>query len=162
MITLAEIKTQLTELYLADGYTFDEAHEMITAGEITWKGKRGVISHANGKVDQFKITEVISWVEENVYNDPFIKATEWMAEEQVCAPEIKANNHSVNDYTLAQVCARNVQGTQPKRNFRARLNPVFPEFLNCGTEHFAADEMAYSFMHQVFIDYTSENTNRAC
>lgn len=155
MITLAEIKNQLIELYLADGYTFDEAHEMIEEGEITWKGKRGCIQHVNGKIDSFKISEVISWVEENVYTDPFIKATEWMTEEQVCAPEIKANNHKVD---LMPDCRFGFSESIKKHYTQEHyMHNVFGGDLI----DISADQTPESWMHQPFIDYTNENTNRA-
>jgi hypothetical protein len=159
MITLAEIKTQLTELYLADGYTFDEAHEMISVGEITWKGKKGCIQHPNGKVDQFKITEVVSWVEENIYTDPFIQATEWMTEEQVCAPEIKANNHA------PKYATKNGNDVLIFNSTRFDYMPSIGYYtrgrIGEGQIESAADQMPESYSHQVFIDYTNENTNRA-
>ena len=153
MITLAEIKTQLTELYLADSYTFDEAHEMISAGEITWKGKRGCIQHVNGKIDQFKITEVISWIEESVYTDPFIKATEWMIEEQVCAPKIKANNHKAAGVIWGRFGFLESVGHYTEGELK--------KYMHQKVEH-AADQTPESYSHQVFIDYTNENTNRVC
>ena len=167
-MTLAEIKTQLTELYLADGYTFDETHEMLEEGVITWKGCKGKITHTNGKVDSFKITEVVSWSEANEYKDPFLDATEWLTEDFVCAPEVKANNHKQEP--IMRICnmppaERKVIASKRYAVIEGGLLRSYPNshFLNpCEDSGInAADQTPESYSHQVFIDYTNENTNRA-
>lgn len=71
--------------------------------------------------------------------------------------------HYTTSYTINQVNAMIVQGSQPKRNFRAQMTrlAVWPELLNDGTECESSDQTPDSYTHQVFIDYTNENTNRA-
>jgi hypothetical protein len=103
----------------------------------------------------------------NTYNDPFIEATSYMFEYNECAPANKSDSiHYVNEYTLAQVNARIVQGTQPKRNFRK--NMFWEEILEDGTENFAAEQTPESYAWYAFpvstdtvIIELSENTNRA-
>ena len=161
MITLSEIKTQLTELYLADGYTFDEAREMVSVGEITWKGKRGKITHLNGKIDSFKISEIISFVEENEYKDPFLDSTEWLTEEEVCAPEIKANNHTAYEFLHLAIITGDYKKT--------RTHVCWGDQLVSNSFSWAADQTPESYAWYAFPVSTdpvltdlNENTNRAC
>lgn len=82
--------------------------------------------------------------------------------------------HYANAYTINQVNAMIVQGTQPKRNFRAQMTRliVWSELLNDGTENevsgiYQLDNGFYrviapeSWMYQPFTELSNDKTDRA-